>query len=172
METTKEERAWTSWLSAVLIGRHPKRTLGRIAVLVVTCVAVFNLLLPIRVEGISMLPTYRDQGVNFVNRMAYLFHRPRRGDVVAIEFAGRQVMLMKRVIGLPGETISFHLGRAYINGQPLAEPYVKNGCNWEIEPRVIGPDEYYVVGDNRSMSESDHTKGIAVRRRIVGKVLL
>ena len=75
-------------------------------------------LLPIRVEGGSMLPTYQDRSVNFVNRLAYLFHEPRRGDVVAIGLlAGEHVMYMKRVVGLPGETVAFHKGHLYINGQ-------------------------------------------------------
>ena len=55
-----------------------------------------------------MLPTYRDHGVNFVNRLAYVFHEPRRGDVVAIRtLAGEHVMYMKRIVGLPGETVTF-----------------------------------------------------------------
>jgi signal peptidase I len=81
-------------------------------------------------------------------------------------------MLMKRIIGLPGETISFHDGHAYINGQLLAEPYVKKLCDWEHGPIQCGPDEYYVVGDNRSMPFEYHMQGLATRDRIVGKVLL
>ena len=119
-----------------------------------------------------MLPTYRQPGVNFVNRLAYSFHEPQRGDVIAIRYAGPHVMLMKRIIGLPGETVGFHEGHAIINGQVLDEPYVKYSCAWEIAPKQLGSGEYYVVGDNRSMAEGDHTKGVALRRRIIGKVLL
>ena len=61
------------WVRIVVIGRNPKVTLVRVAVLIVTCFVVFKfILLPIRVEGISMLPTYKDRSVNFVNRFAYL----------------------------------------------------------------------------------------------------
>ncbi len=162
-----------TWFRTILIGRNPRFTAVRIVVLVAVSLVVFNfLLLPIRVQGISMLPTYRTNRINFVNRLAYVFHEPRRGDVVAIRYAGKHVMLMKRIIGLPGETISFQGGRAHINGRPLDEPYVKFPCNWEIPPRQIGPNEYFVVGDNRSMPEAAHDKGKAERRRIVGKVLL
>jgi signal peptidase I len=163
-----------TWLRRVLIGRNPKRTLARIVVLVVVCLVVFKFVLqPIRVDGGSMLPTYKENGVNFVNRLAYLFHQPRRGDVVAVRLlAGGHVMYMKRVVGLPGETIAFHEGRVYINDRPLNEPYVKLPCYWEHEPLQIGPDQYYVVGDNRAMLWAEHTQGRAARDCIVGKVLL
>ncbi len=128
-------------------------------------------LVPIRVEGISMLPTYRERGVNFVNRLAYWFHPPRRGDVVAIQMAGPHVMLCKRIIGLPGETVEFHQGHVFINGQLLEEPYVKLECRWEHGPEQVRADEYYVAGDNRSMDFYSHDRGCAERWRIVGKLL-
>ena len=62
-------------------------------------------------------------------------------------------MFMKRIVWLPGETVAFHEGRLLINGQPLAEPYVKFPCNWEQQPKQVGPNEYYVVGDNRDEVE-------------------
>jgi len=79
---------------------------------------------------------------------------------------------LKRIIGLPGDSVSFHGGQAYINGQLLEEPYVKNGCDWEHAPIQCGPDQYYVVGDNRSMPFDYHMQGRAERQRIIGKVLL
>jgi len=157
----------------VVIGRNPKRTLNRTGTLVVVCLIVFRfILLPIRVEGPSMLPTYKDHGVNFVNRLAYLFNEPQRGDVVAIRTSGYHNMYMKRIIGLPGETVEFRDGHAIINGQLLNEPYVRSRCFWEAEPRTLGPFEFYCVGDNRSMAKSDHYEGKTERVRIVGKVLL
>jgi signal peptidase I len=157
----------------VVIGRNPKRTLVRASILVVTCLIVFNFgLLPIRVEGPSMLPTYKDHGINFVNRLAYLSHEPQRGDVVAIRTSGYHNMFMKRIIGLPGETVEFHEGHVIIDGQVLDEPYVKTRCFWEAEPRTLGPFEFYCVGDNRSMAKSDHYEGKTERARIIGKVLL
>ncbi len=174
METNADAAQPPSLLQQVLIGRNPKRTLVRVAVLVVVSFVVFTYMLrPIRVEGGSMLPTYKDHGVNFVNRLAYLFHEPRRGDVVAIRLlAGGHVMYMKRIIGLPGETVAFHHGRVYINGRPLDEPYVEFRSDWEHAPELVGPDHYYVVGDNRDMPWDDHYKGRAARALIVGKILL
>ena len=82
-----------------------------------------------------------------------------------------RVMLMKRIIGLPGETVAFVNGRVLINGQILDEPYEEDGkgCDWNCAPVTLGPDQYYVVGDNRSMPPEYHTHGIYQRSRIVGK---
>jgi signal peptidase I len=169
-ESTAREVPW--WF-AIIFGRRPKWTVVRIVVLVVVCVLLRTfVVIPIRVEGPSMLPTYKDHRINFVNRLAYVFHEPHRGDVVAIRTSGESIMYMKRIIGLPGETVAFQGGHAVINGQVLDEPYVKNPCRWEAEPRTLGPSEYYFVGDNRMMPKSDHYEGKAERSRIVGKVLL
>jgi signal peptidase I len=161
------------WLRTILIGRRPKRTLVRLAVLVVLSFVVFGfVLLPIRVKGISMLPTYKENRVNFINRLAFYRHEPQRGDVVAIRTTGLHIMYLKRIVALPGETIAFHEGHAVINGQMLNEPYVKFLCDWELPPEALGSDEYFCVGDNRSMSPAEHFMFKAPRTRIVGKVLL
>jgi signal peptidase I len=187
----REQSRLPRWVRIVVIGRNPRRTLVRVAVLIVTSFVVFKfILLPIRVQGISMLPTYPDRSVNFVNRLAYLRHEPQRGDVVSIRFdregtdtltgvppaAGwlktPHVMLLKRIIGLPGESVAFVHGRVLINGEILDEPYEKTPCDWDRPPVKVGPDEYFVVGDNRTMPWEGHVFGRAQRRQIVGKVIL
>lgn len=171
MGTDDHEEA--GWIQRVLIGRNPKRTLVRILVLVLTSFVVFKfVLLPIRVQGISMLPTYHDGNINFINRLAFKLREPRRGDIVGIRYSGPHALLLKRIIALPGETLTFRHGQAFINGVPLDEPYLKRPCTWDIPSEVIRPDSYYVVGDNRDMPEGDHTKGQARRERIVGRILL
>lgn len=161
------------WLQTLVIGRRPRRTAVRVAVLVAVSFILFGfVLLPVRIEGISMLPTYHSHRLNVVNRLAYKLHPPKRGDVVTIRMAGERAMLMKRVVGLPNEIVGFHRGHLTINGQEVAEPYVKLPCSWEVSPVRDGPDEYYVVGDNRSMLPMDHSKGRATVDRIVGKVVL
>lgn len=162
------------WLQVIVVGRNPRVTLVRIAVLVVACFVVFSyVLLPVRVHGISMLPTYKDGSVNFVNRLAYVWHEPRRGDVVSVRaYAGMNDMLMKRIIGLPGETVTFDNGRVFIDGKILDEPYEKSACAWTLPPEKLGPDQYFIVGDNRTMDWRDHKFGKVDRNNIVGKVLL
>lgn len=166
------------WRQTVLIGRRPRATLIRILVLVIACFVTFKfVLLGVRVDGISMEPTYHDQQVNWVNRLAYWRHEPQRGDVAAIRFSdpGPLVtpseLLMKRIIALPGETVGFQGGRAYINGELLAEPYVQKPCDWDHAPVLCGPDEYYIVGDNRSMPFENHVQGRVRREHIIGKVV-
>jgi signal peptidase I len=170
-ETTSPPRH--GWLKVMAIGRNPLTTFIRILILVAGCFVVFKfIMLPLRVTGISMEPTYKDRSINFLNRLAYLTHEPRRGDVVSIRYAGPHVVLMKRIVGLPGETIEFIHGTVFINGSPLAEPYKKNPSDWTLPPEMIGQDEYFVVGDNREMPPHDHVFGRVERARILGKVLL
>lgn len=171
--TPRPENRLLAAIKVVAIGRNPRRTLVRAAVLALTCYLVFTfILLPVRVTGISMEPTYHDHSVNFSNRLAFLFREPRRGDVVTIRYAGIHDMLLKRVIGLPGETVSFVHGKVFINGVALDEPYLRNPSNWNIGPFTLDATEYFVVGDNRSMRWQDHEFGKAERQRIVGKIIL
>src|ERR1700677_1162421 len=163
------------WLQVIAVGRNPRNTLIRISILVTVAFVLFFshlVLLPVQVEGPSMLPTYKDPSINFVNPLAYLWHEPRRGDVVSVRYAGLHVMLMKRIIGLPGETVAFDDGTVLINGQPLAEPYRKWPSQWTLPPKTLSADEYFIVGDNRTMRWQDHTFGVVERWRIVGKALL
>ena len=162
-----------SLLMRVTFGKHPKRTAVRIVVLVTVCWVVFKyVLLPIKVVGISMAPSYRHGRLNFVNRLAYRTAKPQRGDVVAIRLAGASAALMKRIVGLPGETIAIDQGVVLINGQPLSEPYVKGErALWQEPEKKLAEDEYFVIGDNREMQQGQHDYGRANVSRILGKVL-
>jgi signal peptidase I len=169
----------TRWLRIITIGRNPKVTLARIVILAVVSVGLFKyILLPVRVDGISMLPTYQNNRINFINRLAYMNHPPQRGDVVGIRLnssgnssGSPHIMYLKRIVGLPGETISFANGKLLINGTPLPEPYLRFRCDWNAAPVINDDSQYYVVGDNRSMAQEDHEHGRAERSQIVGKVL-
>ncbi len=176
MDAANTSRNPPNWLVRLVIGRRPLRTLARLVVLIAGTWAVFSFVLtpPIRVTGISMLPTYHDGQINFLNRLAYWRHDPQRGDVVGVHFkntAGNHQMFLKRIVGLPGETVAFVNGELFINDEPLPEPYVKTLCDWNMPPRPLGFDEYYVVGDNRGMPIGDHEQGKATRQQIVGRIL-
>ncbi len=144
------------WWVRVVIGRNPKRTLLRLGGLVVIFLLVFKvLLIPIRVSGLSMAPTYLDGKLNVVNHQAYRWKNPKRGDVIAFRLPEEgNAVLLKRVVGLPGERVKVVNGRAFINGQLLSEPYAVFGRNAPSSRREITlrEDEYYVMGDNRSIS--------------------
>ncbi len=164
------------WLRRILVGDNPKHTLVRLGGLVVVGVVAFLLLnfvfLPVRITGPSMSPTFKDGQINFVNRLAYAWNEPKRGDVVGLKMAGKHVMYYKRIVGMPGESVSFEAGRVQINGQPLDEPYLPAlPSTWYSQPKQLGEGEYYFVGDNRTMPFEDHDKGSAPRKRIIGKVV-
>jgi signal peptidase I len=162
----------------LLIGRNPKLTLLRAALIAVGAYVVFQyILIPVRIAGISMEPTYRNGSINFINRRSYAFSKPERGDVIAVRFSKPgafstpHVMYFKRIIGLPGETIAITNGTVCIDGRPLDEPYVKRRAPWEEPPEKIAADEYYIIGDNRGMDQDLHEHGRTQAERIIGKVL-
>jgi signal peptidase I len=161
-----------SWMQIIVIGRNWKLTMLRTVIWAVICVVIFRVAL-VRVEviGVSMLPTCPEFSKHWVNRCAYLWHDPQRGDIVAIRLAGIHEMLLKRIIGLPGETVAFSGGHPLINGAILNEPYETNTCDWEQLPVTLTNGEYYVVGDNRTMPVADHYHGICQRYRIIGRLM-
>ena len=160
-------------MTTFLFGPNPRRTAIRAAVLVVASAVIFGVaLLPVRLSGISMEPTYTDGEMNFANRLAYTAGRqPARGDVVAIRMAGMSVLYVKRIIGLPRERVEITMGTVVIDGQPLIEPTVVRKAPWNVPAVTLGDDEYFVIGDNRAMSAQNHDFGRASLDRIIGKML-
>lgn len=155
-----------------MLGRNPRATLIRSAALIGSAVVVFGwMLVPLRLSGISMLPTYTDGAFNFANRAAYWFRQPARGDVVAIRMAGASAVYVKRIVGLPGERIEIVEGTVTVDGQPLVEPTVTRRASWNLAPVTLGADEFFVAGDNRSMRIEHHDLGRVRRSRIIGTLL-
>ena len=147
-------------------------TLVRAAATIALAYVVFSyLLIPVRLQGISMEPTYTSGQIDFTNRLAYLWRAPARGDAVAIRMAGPRVVFVKRIVGLPGERIEIIGGVVNVNGQRLIEPHVARRAPWNVAPVTLGADEYFVVGDNRAMRMEDHDFGRTTRDRIIGKML-
>ena len=153
----------------MLIGRRPARTLARLIVLILVSFVLFKFLfLPIRVVGNSMVPTYHNGRINFINRLAFRWHGPKRGDVVAVRLDKSRLVLLKRVVGLPGERIAVRAGRMVVNGRTLDEPYANvSGSPPSQDEIVLGPDEYFVIGDNRDISDY----GTVHRHEVIGKVV-
>jgi len=156
----------------IVIGRRPVVTLIRMVILVVLIVGIYQfVLIPVRITGISMEPTCHDRHVGLVNRLSYYSHEPERSDIVAIKTTGVRIMYLKRIIGLPGETLSISNGVVHINGEPLSEPYVVYKMPWNLPPIPLASNEYFVIGDNRGMPQEQHDFGRAYRNQIVGKKL-
>ena len=136
---------------------------------------------PVRVDGHSMDNTLANGEVMFVTKPEYLFGDPEQFDVVICHYPGRYLdrwklipqYFVKRLIGLPGETVSMEEGVVYIDGQPLDEPYLdpahtrrKTG----MEPLTLGENEYFVLGDNRDNSNDSRRVGPLARDMLVGHV--
>ena len=160
-------------LRQLLIGRSFGRSLIRgLSMALLLLLGSWFVLVPVRAHGPSMTPTYGDDQLLLVNRLAYRFgHEAQRGDVVAITLKGGKAVLVKRIIGLPGERIRIDEGQVMIDDQPLDEPYCKYRLAWNILETQLGPDEVFVIGDNRSMLEKHHDFGRAERGRILGRLI-
>ena len=160
-------------LRQLLIGRSLGRSLIRgLSMALALLLGSWFILVPVRAHGPSMTPTYGDGQLLLVNRLAYRFGgEVRRGDVVAVTLPGGKAVLVKRIIGLPGERIRIDEGQVMIDDQPLAEPYCIYRLPWNILETQLGPDEVFVIGDNRSMLEKHHDFGRADRSRILGRLI-
>ncbi len=142
-----------------------------LSVLVSAFIIVF-LYQPVRVEGTSMLPLLEDQDRLFINKMAYRVGEIQRGDVVVFLYPhDHQKSYIKRVIAGPGDDLRIDHGRVYVNGDPISEWYVPGRyADDRSEPeRVIGPHEYFVMGDHRSISSDSRDFGPVDRSLIYGK---
>lgn len=159
-------------LRAFLFPRWTTGYVLRLLAVALFSTGVFTFVLrPFVVRGESMEPTFHDGSLHFLWRPRYLFSEPRRMDVVAVRLAGEKVVLLKRVVALPGEEVSFREGVLYVDGRPLEEPYVMGPCDWDLPPRRVEAGKVYVVGDNRSMPMEQHDFGQVLRRRILGAPL-
>jgi signal peptidase I len=155
-----------------IVGSRPARTLVRIGVLIVASVIVFGwVLIPIRTYGDSMRPTYSAGSLNFVNRAAYFWRSPARGDVVAVRLAGLHAVYVKRIVAMPGERLAIRAGEVFVNGARLDEPYVVYRGSWDVPEVAVPEAEYLVIGDNRGMRVEEHEFGRIKRERIAGRLL-
>ena len=128
------------------------------------------------VQGQSMYPNFDDDQVLYISRINYIMGEPNRSDIVVFHYPGNpQEDYIKRVIGLPGDVVEIRDTLVYVNGEPITEPYINEPCDifhcpderWEL-----GPDEFFVMGDNRNHSSDSRAFGPVKREFIVGEVLV
>jgi len=126
----------------------------------------------IRVEGSSMEPSLHDGEFVVVNRLAYRWAPPERGDIVVFRFPlNPERRFIKRVIGLPGDQVQIDGGRVRVNGTELDEPYIAAAPRYSGEWRV-GADEVFVLGDNRNNSSDSQNWGMLPLSDIIGRAVL
>jgi signal peptidase I len=122
-----------------------------IAIFLVVRIALQNF----KVEGESMEPNLHNDEYILVNKVDYLVHAPQRGDVIvfrAVPAGQPDRDFIKRVIGLPGERVAVRHNTVYINGTALHEPYPRYPADYTFGPRVVPPNDYFVLGDHRNNS--------------------
>jgi signal peptidase I len=148
------------------------------------------LVLPVKVEGTSMVPSLAEQQHLIVNRRAYthwdigghtwyLFHKPQRGDIIVLtpppQEPQRGIPFIKRIVGLPGERVLVKEGTVFINDQPIDEPYIAEQPHytWPAngQPMVVPEHNVVVFGDNRNRSEDSSRFGVLPEDLIRGRAL-
>lgn len=156
--------------------------------LIVFTLLVLSIVVPIRmfvakpfiVSGTSMYPTFDSWHYLIVDQLSYHFHAPERGDVITFRFPQNDsLFLIKRIIGLPNETILLNgttteiINKAHPDGMILNEKYVKPENAMGASMRIhLGNNEYFVMGDNRKVSADSRYWGPLERSRIIGRAYL
>ena len=172
-ETTEEqveEKTSTNWDAVKTVVREVAET-------VILTVIIFFLIQTVvrnfRVVGTSMEPNLHDSQYLIVDKVSYRLGEPQRGDVIVFEPPNRPGEdYVKRVIARPGELVEIQNGQVFINSEPLDEPYVVYSASYSMSPRRVGPDELFVLGDNRNSSSDSHNWGMLSQDKVVGKALV
>jgi len=137
---------------------------------------------PVRVEGHSMDTTLADGEIMFVTKTEYttldlfgntmtLFGDPERFDIVICHYPNRgDTNFVKRVVGLPGDTVEVKDGYLYVNGEKYEEEYLTNRPDYDMLPYTVPEGMFFVLGDNRSSSNDSHLIGPIPREMILGHV--
>ena len=153
--------------------QHPNllRDLIETMVLVAIAFLVVNALIGrFRIEQVSMQPNLHEGEYVIVDKVSYALRQPERGEIVVLKNPNPgQPDLIKRVIGLPGETIDVRGGQAYVNGQPLTEPYIRQPMASDFPATQLQAGQYFVMGDNRNNSEDSRIFGARPAGDIVGR---
>lgn len=126
----------------------------------------------------SMEPTLQINDRLIIDKISYNFRQPQRGDIVvfspteALKQQNFKDAFIKRVIGLPGETVEVKGGRVYVNDQALREQYIEEEPEYSYGPVTVPEDNYLVLGDNRNNSYDSHYWGFVPRNNIIGRAIV
>jgi len=145
-----------------------------VALAVILIVFIYQ---PVKVEGTSMMPGISDQERIFVNKYEYKLGAGNihRGDLIVFHYPkDPRESYIKRVVGLPGDTVEIQEGDVYVNSRKLDEPYVPDEYrdHDSIPLQKVPPDDYFVLGDHRNSSSDSRSWGFVGRNRIYGRAVL
>ncbi len=126
----------------------------------------------------SMLPTIEINDRLLIDKMGYRFEGPKRGDIVVFDPTDALAKqnftdaFIKRVVGLPGETVEVRHGVVFIDGEALEEDYISEAPYYQWGPALVPDDQYVVLGDNRNNSLDSHVWGFVPRDKIIGRAVV
>jgi signal peptidase I len=142
------------------------------AVLIVLAINLF-LAQPRTVHGQSMEPNLHENQRVIVDLVTYHFRPPQRQEIIVLNLPDRHTdPLIKRVIGLPGDTIEIKQGAVYVNGNKLNEPYLSQGTSGTLAPQLVPEGHVFVLGDNRGASNDSRYFGMVPYENILGRAWL
>lgn len=124
-----------------------------------------------RVDGDSMLDTFHTNNITGVSRLHYRIHEPQRGEIITCHYDDGDKLYVKRIIGLPGETLEIRNGVVYINGEALQEDYIVHKDDYSFGPYILEDNEVLVMGDNRVVSLDGRQLGPIPLDYIYGRVM-
>ncbi len=124
------------------------------------------------VYGQSMEPNLSAQQRLIVDKISYRLRAPQRDDIVVLNVPEISDLLVKRIVGLPGEVIEIDNGMVLVNGKPLPEPFPHGTMPQNMQPITLAPLQYFVMGDNRGNSNDSRSFGPITRNDILGRVWL
>lgn len=120
----------------------------------------------------SMIPTLDPGDRVLVLKFWYHFSEPKRQQIIVFKYpVDPRRDFVKRIIGLPGDTVEIRNGVVYVNGKALSEPYIQNHDDYSMEPTVVPKDHYFCMGDNRPNSEDSRFWGFVPKNFIRGPVV-
>lgn len=180
-EGTSPKKATSTWRNRLTLTKETRQ--GHILV----CVALWSaisfllfsryILATVIVEGASMEPTFHTGDRCLLNRVSPLFGSVNRGDIVVLRDRGDDDFAIKRVVGLPNDDVEIQNGKVFINGKPLPEKYLPPLTQtWTPTPKgnsdyKLGPNSYFVLGDNREISEDSRYYGPISNDALLGVVI-
>ncbi|NLM25586.1 MAG: signal peptidase I [Firmicutes bacterium] len=163
MKTTKKTKsALQEWLEAI------------VGSIVLTAFIIIFIAQSFSVQGLSMMPTLQNNQRLLVDKISYRFTEPRKGDIIVFKYPQNpKEEFIKRIIGVPGDSVAIIDGKLFINGQLIEEDYILEPTIRGFLPQVVPEGHYFVLGDNRnnSLDSRDFRVGFVPKDLIIGRAI-